>query len=130
MERSGAYSDAGIQNETKSLQNQVGGIISAIGILLFRLRKFVLTVPVAYAAFRLAAYNMEHLPEQVGVNLQSNGEFSMTIARSIAVMGPIGLTAACLLLMFCSRKPLYPWAISIFTLTLPVLLLVSNNYPA
>jgi hypothetical protein len=32
--------------------------------------------------------------------------------------------------MFCSRKALYPWAISVFTLALPVLLLVSNLYPA
>ena len=45
-------------------------------------------------------------------------------------MGPLGLTAACLLLMFCSRKAMYPWAISIFTLALPVLLLVSNVYPS
>ena len=42
----------------------------------------------------------------------------------------LGLTAACLLLMFCSRKAMYPWAISIFTLALPVLLLVSNVYPS
>ena len=32
--------------------------------------------------------------------------------------------------MFCSRKAMYPWAISIFTLALPVLLLVSNVYPS
>ena len=48
---------------------------------------------------------------------------------ALAVMGPLGLTAACLLLMFCSRKAMYPWAISIFTLALPVLLLLSNVYP-
>jgi len=52
------------------------------------------------------------------------------ISRDIAVMGPLGLTAACLLLMFCSRKAMYPWAISVFTLTLPLLILISNLYPA
>ena len=35
-----------------------------------------------------------------------------------------------LVLMLFSRKALYPWAVSIFTLILPVLLLVSNLYPA
>jgi len=40
------------------------------------------------------------------------------------------VTAACLVLMFTSRKALYPWAVSIFTLILPVLLLISNLYPA
>ena len=45
-------------------------------------------------------------------------------------MGPLCLTLACLLLMFCSRKAMYAWAISIFTLTLPLLLLFSNTYPS
>ena len=74
-------------------------------------------------------WNGQHLPEQVGLDLQSTGEFAMTVSRQLAVMGPLGLTAACLLLMFCSRKAMYPWAISIFTLALPVLLLLSNLYP-
>jgi len=108
----------------------VNRVINMIGMLLFRLRKVVLTVPVVYYALKLAAYNGEHLPEQVGLNLQATGEFAMTIGRGIAVMGPLALTLACLFLMFCSRKALYPWAISVFTLALPVLLLISNLYPA
>ena len=105
-------------------------MINIIGLVIYRLRKIVLTVPVVFYALKLAAYNGEHLPEQVGLNLQSSGEFAMTIARSMAVMGPLALTLACLFLMFCSRKALYPWAISVFTLALPVLLRVSNLYPA
>lgn len=108
----------------------VNRVINIIGMVIFRLRKVVLSVPVVYYALKLAAYNGEHLPEQVGLNLQSSGEFAMTIARSMAVMGPLALTLACLFLMFCSRKALYPWAISVFTLALPLLLLVSNLYPA
>ena len=108
----------------------VNRVINIIGMVIFRLRKIVLSVPVVYYALKLAAYNGEHLPEQVGLNLQSSGEFAMTIARSMAVMGPLALTLACLFLMFCSRKALYPWAISVFTLELPLLLLVSNLYPA
>ena len=105
-------------------------LINFIGTVLFRLRKIVLTVPVAYYAVKLAMYNREHLPEQVGINLQSTGEFAQMITRDMAVMGPLGLTAACLLLMFCSRKAMYPWAISVFTLALPVLILFTNLYPA
>lgn len=116
--------------KVKSAVNKTNKIINAIGIWLFRLRKFVLAAPVVYYALKLASYNMEHLPEEVGINLLSSGEFGMHIAKSLAVTGPFGLTMACLLLMFCSRKALYPWAISIFTLALPLLLLLSNAYPA
>ena len=104
-----------------------------IGILImciYRLRSVFLAVPVVYYALKLAAYNGTHLPEKVGLNLLSNGEFAMTISRELAVMGPLAVTCACLVLMVTSRKALYPWAISIFTLILPVLLLVSNLYPA
>ena len=104
--------------------------ITFIGTVLFRLRKIVMAIPVVYAAVRLASYNRKYLPEQVGINLQSSGEFAQMISRDMAVMGPLGLTLACLLLMLCSRKAMYPWAISIFTLALPVLILISNLYPA
>jgi len=114
----------------KTTMKKINSLISFIGSVLFRLRKIVMAVPVIYVALKLAFYNREHLPEQVGINLQSSGEFAQMITRDMAVMGPLGLTAACLLLMFCSRKAMYPWAISIFTLTLPLLILFSNLYPA
>ena len=137
--------DSGITpgTETEQMKTQVTGetnlktviaktnsLINFIGLLLFRLRKLVLSVPVAYAALKLAMYNRTYLPEQVGINLQSSGDFAQMISRDMAVMGPFGLTAACLLLMFCSRKAMYPWAISVFTLVLPILILFTNIYPA
>lgn len=103
--------------------------INIIGTWLFRLRKFVLAAPVVYYALRLAAYNAKNLPPQVGLNLQASGEFALTISRQLAVMGPLGLTGGCLVLMFLSRKAMYPWAVSVFTLALPLLLLLSNAYP-
>lgn len=105
-------------------------IMGKIIMTFYHLRKVVLAVPVVYVALRMAAYNMSHLPEQVGVNLQTTGEFAMQISRYAAVIGPLGITAGCLVMMFFSRKAMYAWAISIFTLALPVLLLVSNLYPA
>ena len=105
-------------------------IMGKIIMTLYHLRKLVMAMAVAYVALRMAAYNMSHLPEQVGVNLQTTGEFAMQISRYAAVIGPLGITAGCLVMMFFSRKAMYTWAISIFTLALPVLLLVSNMYPA
>lgn len=116
--------------QAKAVLGKIDTVINKIGMVLFRLRKLVLAAPVVYYALKLASRNMEQLPEQVGLNLQSTGEFATTISRSLAVMGPLGLTAGCLLMMFCSRKALYPWAISVFTLALPVLLLLSNLYPS
>ena len=114
----------------KTTMAKINSLINFIGMLLFRLRKIVLAVPVVSVALKLAMYNREHLPEQVGINLQSSGAFEQMITRDMAVMGPLGLTAACLLLMFCSRKAMYPWAISVFTLALPILILFTNIYPA
>ena len=114
----------------KAVIHKINSVINLIGVWLFRLRKFVMAAPVVYYALRLASYNMSHLPEQVGINLLTNGEFARTISRQLAVAGPLGLTVACLLLMFCSRKAMYSWAISIFTLALPLLLLLSNTYTA
>lgn len=122
-----------IQLEAKNFKTtlaNINSLINFIGMMLFRLRKLVLAVPVGYAAVKLALYNRANLPEQVGINLQSSGAFEQMITRDIAVMGPLGLTAACLLLMFCSRKAMYPWAISVFTLAVPILILFTNLYPA
>lgn len=135
MDRSGTNTAAQQLPQTgfdkvKSGVSSVNRWINRIGMILFRLRKIVLAAPVVYYALKLAAYNGEHLPEQVGLNLQSTGEFAMTVARGMAVMGPLALTGVCLLMMLFSRKALYPWAISVFTLALPVLLLISNLYPA
>lgn len=114
----------------KTTISKINYVINLIGVWLFRLRKIVLAAPVIYYALKLAAYNREHLPEQVGINLQATGEFAQMISRTTAVNGPLMLTIGCLAMMFLSRKALYSWAISIFTLALPILLLLSNLYPA
>lgn len=139
MKNSGMTAEAGNENvnsqertkqQYKTTMLKINSLISFIGSVLFRLRKLVLAAPVVYAALKLASYNRANLPEEVGINLQSSGEFAQMITRDMAVMGPLGLTVACLLLMFCSRKAMYPWAISVFTLALPLVILISNLYPA
>ena len=115
--------------KVKTVLGKINRVINLIGLWLFRLRKLVLAAPVVYYALKLAEYNREHLPEQVGINLQATGEFAQYISRNTAVMGPLALTGGCLILMFCSRKAMYSWSISVFTLALPLLLLFSNAYP-
>ena len=116
--------------ENLSTWGKVKRVIGLIVTWIYRLRGLILAAPVAYAALWLAKYNMAHLPEPVGLNLQTTGQFATTVSLEMAVYGPLGLTLACLALMLCSRKVMYPWAISIFTLALPILLLISNIYPA
>ena len=121
-----------VRSEVKPADSTFSKVKKIIGIIvmcIYHLRAVFLAIPVAYYALKLAAYNIKHLPEQVGINLLSSGEFASTISREMAVMGPLVVTAACIVLMFASRKALYPWAVSIFTLLLPILLLISNQYP-
>ena len=101
-------------------------ILQMFIVVIYRLRSVFLAIPVVVAALRLAAYNSEHLPLMVGIDLQTTGEFAHMISRQSAVMYPMFFTGACLVLVFLSRKPMFPWLISIFSLTIPVLLLVTN----
>jgi hypothetical protein len=109
---------------------RVLNVLRILALAVYRLRSVFLAIPVVIVALRLAAYNSEHLPLLVGLDLQSTGEFAKTISRQTAVTFPMLLTGGCLGLMFLSKKTLYPWLISIFTLVIPVLLLVTNMYPA
>ena len=116
MGKSGIPVDTAAQKtgfeKVKAVVAKINRVINTIGVWLFRVRKFVMAAPVVYYALKLAEYNREHLPEQVGINLQSTGEFAQYIGRNMAVMGPLALTIGCLILM-----------------ALPLLLLLSNAYP-
>ncbi len=95
-----------------------------------KFRKIFLAAPVAVAAVLLALNNLAKLPVLVGINLQSNGEFGIQLMREVAVLGPMAVTALCLILMFCSKRTLTPWLVSVFSLTLPVVILFTNTFPA
>lgn len=101
-------------------------IITVIIRCIYKLRKILMAAPVVYFAVKIAMENLERLPEVVGFNIQSNGEFAAMVSREYAVYGPLGITAFCLVLMFCSRKTVFPWIISIFSLVLPYLIYFTN----
>lgn len=109
---------------------RIGHVLKIIGQYLYKLRKIFFAVPVVVAAVKLAMMNAEKLPETVGISIQADGSFSAMVPQNVAIFGPVLVTGVCLLLMFCSRKTLYPWLISVFSLLLPLLILVTNVFPA
>ena len=94
----------------------------------YRLRKVIMAAPVVYYALKLARENADRLPKMVGLDLQSTGEFAHTVSRTVAVQGPLLITTAALALMFISKKAVFPWIVSILTLTLPYLIYFTNYY--
>lgn len=128
---------------------KIGSVFAAIGraiVTLFRyifkLRAFFMAIPVAVVAIIQSMINMERLPDTleyatIGIDFKATdtlfGPFVMhveQISRETAVMGPLMLTAACLLFTIFSKRTLFPWIISIFTLLIPVLLYLTTQYPA
>ncbi len=96
---------------------------------IYKLRSLILSIPVAVAAVILAIYNQANLPDMVGINIQATGEYAQMVGKGVAVLGPLAVTAVCLLLMFVSRRVIYPWLISLFSLVLPLLIYFTNIFP-
>ena len=112
------------------VMNKTGKILGGIGKWIYRLRSVILAVPVALQALWEAGQNMIRLPGSVGLLIQESGEYYMMVNRTTAVTGPVILTGACLLLMFLSRRVVYPWLIALFTLIVPYVIYFSNVFPA
>ena len=96
----------------------------------FKLRKIIAAVPVAIGAIYIALYNMSKLPKVVGIDLLETGAFTYQIPKGIAVFTPLAITGMCLLLMFCSKRILTPWMVSLFSLLIPIAILLTNIFPA
>lgn len=118
------------QQEAKSTGQKVLSTFGGIGSMIYKLRSILLSIPVVIAAVVLAMRNSRLLPETVGINLLESGEYQWLVARNVAVLGPLAITALCLLMVFCSRRVVYPWLISIFSLAIPFLLWITNVFPA
>ena len=114
----------------KSVMVNIINICEEVGVYMFHFRKLLLGLPVVFASIYLARVNWTQLPDQVGLSLMANGQFAQLVEKEVAVYGPMGVTAICLLLMVCSRRALYPWLISVFTLVLPLLILITNVFPS
>lgn len=115
-------------------QDQVSGwkkfcnVIKKIGHWVYRLRSWIITIPVLVVAVKLALTNHNSLPDMVGLGLQNSGGFSYLIPKGTAIVVPLLVTVGCIVMTFLSKRKLYPWLISIFTLALPLLLWITNVY--
>lgn len=127
--------------KTGAVFGSIGRGFSTLGSYLYKLRSIILAAPVAAAAVILAVINMNQLPQTleittVSIDTKADGALfgflAMTqesITRELAVFGPLIVTIACLLLMMFSKRTLYPFIISLFTLCLPLVLQLFCNYP-
>ena len=118
------------------LKTKSGQTLKDIGTVLrltfkwaYKLRSLVLSIPVAVVALALAVRNLAHLPAQVGFNLLSNGQYQFVVSKGVAVCMPMAITAVCLCMMLLSKKMLYPWLISVFSLVLPIALWFTYLFP-
>ena len=114
--------------ETKSGQTlkDVGTVLQLTFKWAYKLRSLVLSIPVAVIALALAVRNLAQLPAQVSFDLLSK---QIAISKGIAVSLPLAITAVCLCMMLLSKKMLYPWLISVFSLVLPVALWFTYLFP-
>ena len=115
---------------------KIGGFFKKIGQFLMivwayisKLRKVFAAVPIVWAAVILAIRNEANLPATVGISLETDGTFAIEMTRELAVLGPVALTALCLLLMFCSKRILTPWVVSAISLLVPLYIWLINVFP-
>ena len=116
--------------KTLNVLRKIGSVLKSIAKWIYRLRGFFMAIPVVLAALYLATNIMARLPDEVGINLLANGQYEYLISRGLAVMGPLVITGVCLVMMFLSRRTVFPWLISIFSLVLPWLIYITNVFPA
>jgi len=109
---------------------KVWNVVYQIGLWIYRFRSILLAIPVIIWALQLARVNYELLPDMVGIGLLSSGGFQYLVAKEVAVYAPLALTALCLLMVCLSKKTIYPWIVSIFSLLLPLIILLINIFPA
>ena len=119
---------SGKKSTTKS--NEIWSVLKTIWHWIWMFRGAIISLPVLCIAIGQAFKNASRLPETVGLNIQATGEYAMTVGRPAAVVLPLLVTIACILLTCFTKRPLFPWLISIFTLVIPVLIWIINIYPA
>ena len=115
--------------DTADVLKRTGILLRLIWSYIYKLRTVFLAVPVGVVAVVLGLQNLGRLPESVGIWLLENGEFLLMVPKGLAVVAPIAVTAFSVLLLLCSKKVLYPWMISIFTLILPAWIYYTNIFP-
>ena len=121
--------------EQKNAQGQSGGRkLGPVLKKLFKYRGVALALPVVAGSALLTTLNMAKLPAKVTLNLPAlfttlKPKAILLMDKGTAVIVPVLVTAVCLLLMFCSRRQTYPWLVSLFSLVLPIVVLIAGMFP-
>ena len=125
----------------KKVFSVIGNVFRIIWKFIYGVRGILVSVPGVFAAFYVASWAREHLPEAVEVthvliDREAEGAifglFVMTtelMARDLVIVSSLALTAVCLICTIFSKRTLYPWLISVFTLCLPIVMYYLNTYP-
>ena len=106
--------------------SDAGYVLKLLGRWMYMLKGLFLSIPVAFASIALSLEAMKRLPEEVGIGMLANGEYAFMLSRGEAANICILVTAASIVMVLCSRRVTYPWLISVFTLVLPILLIVTS----
>ena len=111
-----------------------GGTFRSICQWIYKLRSVILAIPVAVGAVILAVYSAANLPDKLQIYFPSTAEKEIMVkalemGKGTAIFVPLLITAFCLLMMFCSRRVLYPWLISVFSLILPLFFIFISVFP-
>lgn len=108
---------------------KVWKVIKTICGYIYKFRAVIISLPVLVVSIIQAIQNSSRLPELVGINILATGEYGMTVSRTTAVLVPMLITLVCIVLTCCSKRTLFPWLISVFSLVLPILIWLTNIYP-
>lgn len=116
--------------KTKEVLKKIGFVLKLTAKWCYQLRSLLLSIPVLVCAAVLAIRNSRLLPETVGLGLKGSGEYMILLSRSAAVLLPLVITCLCVVMVFCSKKVLHPWLVSLLSLVLPLVIWFSNTFPA
>ena len=124
----------GAWNNSASARGKIASFCSATGKWTYKLRAFVLAIPIVAIAVILAVSNMATLPAAVAIGLPNivNGILvfqEVLISKILAVFIPLLVTAFCLLMMFLSKRISFPFLVSLFSLILPIFFSIAAKLP-
>lgn len=121
-------------NNSASARGKIASFCSATGKWTYKLRAFVLAIPIVAIAVILAVSNMATLPAAIAIGLPNivNGILvfqEVLVSKILAVFIPLLVTAFCLLMMFLSKRISFPFLVSLFSLILPIFFSIAAKLP-
>ena len=123
------FSNSNGGKKVKKLFRKVWKNVKKITAKIFHYRAVFLALIVVACSLTMAAVSMFLLPAQVGIDLQIDGSYTFMLPKLLAVLFPVLITLISLVFVLISKRTLYPWLISLFTLALPAVILLTNIFP-